>query len=252
MSTIRILHVDDDADIREVVALSLALDPALAVQSCPSGAEALTAAAEWKPDLILCDVAMPGMDGPTMLMELRRSPRTAGIPIVFMTARAQRRELDRFKALGATGVIVKPFDPMTLVDEVRAKLRAAKLVALRSSFVDRIRADAAALARYRTALQDGKSGSSALGEIKTLAHALSGAAGLFDLQAVSCAAFTLESAVLDTLDGSATPGKVFQQLDALIDCIGGELSRPGGGQPKVRADEHPAGNTACEPVVTGV
>jgi CheY-like chemotaxis protein len=119
MSSVRVLHIDDDSDIREVVAMSLELDPGFAVRSCGSGAEGLADAAEYPPDVILLDVMMPIMDGPTTLAQLRRNPRTAGIPVVFMTARAQKRDLDHFKSLGAVDVIAKPFDPMTLAASVR-------------------------------------------------------------------------------------------------------------------------------------
>jgi two-component system OmpR family response regulator len=125
MTGFRILHVDDEPDIRELVGLSLSLDPALTVRSCASGAEAVTAAAEWKPDLILCDVVMPLMDGPATLARLRECPQTAGFPLVFMTARVQERDLAYFKSIGASGVIVKPFDPMRLAESVRRELVSA-------------------------------------------------------------------------------------------------------------------------------
>jgi CheY-like chemotaxis protein len=125
MTSLRILHVDDEPDIREVVELSLGLDPAFSVRSCASGSDALAAAADWSPDLILCDVMMPVMDGPATLKHLQEDPRTAGIPVVFMTARAQTRELDHFKSLGAAGVIVKPFDPMTLAASLRNQMQPA-------------------------------------------------------------------------------------------------------------------------------
>lgn len=123
MNVCRILHVEDEPDIREVVKLSLALDAGLTVVSCTSGPEALAAAADWCPDIILMDVVMPGMDGPEMLVHLRENSRTASIPVVFMTARAQTNEVEHFLALGAAGVIAKPFDPMTLAASVRACLR---------------------------------------------------------------------------------------------------------------------------------
>jgi CheY-like chemotaxis protein len=122
MSSIRILHVDDEPDIREVVDLSLALNPDFEVHACASGEEAISAAAEWSPIIILLDVMMPGMDGPTTLAQLRKNPRTAGIPVLFMTARAQTREVEHFCSLGAQGVISKPFDPMTLAGVVRDHL----------------------------------------------------------------------------------------------------------------------------------
>jgi len=124
MSTIRILHVDDEPDIREIVDLSLGLNPDFQVRSCASGDEALTAAVEWSPSLILLDVMMPRMDGPTTLSHLRKNPRTSGVPVLFMTARAQPREVEQFIALGAQGVISKPFDPMTLAFTVRNHLEA--------------------------------------------------------------------------------------------------------------------------------
>ncbi len=124
MSALRILHVDDEPDIREVVDLSLNLNPDFEVRACASGAEAIAAAAEWSPLLILLDVMMPEMDGPTTLARLRKNPQTAEIPVVFMTARAQSREIEHFMALGARGVISKPFDPMTLASQVQSHLQA--------------------------------------------------------------------------------------------------------------------------------
>jgi CheY-like chemotaxis protein len=124
MSTVRILHVDDEPDIREIVDLSLGLNPDFQVRSCASGDEALAAAAEWSPSLILLDVMMPRMDGPTTLTHLRKNPRTSTVPVLFMTARAQPREVEQFIALGAQGVISKPFDPMTLAFTVRNHLEA--------------------------------------------------------------------------------------------------------------------------------
>ena len=74
MNTLRILHVDDEPDIREVVEASLMLDPDFFVRSCGSGEEAVAMAPHWRPDLILCDVMMPVMDGPATLARLRESP----------------------------------------------------------------------------------------------------------------------------------------------------------------------------------
>ncbi|MEJ2377928.1 MAG: response regulator [Pseudolabrys sp.] len=122
MSGYRVLHVEDEPDIREVVKIALDLDPDMNVESCESGPDALVQAADWLPDLILMDAVMPGMDGLEMLERLRQNARTAGIPVVFMTARAQDSEVARFVSLGAAGVIAKPFDPLTLAQSVRACL----------------------------------------------------------------------------------------------------------------------------------
>jgi CheY-like chemotaxis protein len=123
MTSFRILHVDDDPDIRRVVALSLGIDPEFNVRSSASGEEAVVAAAQWSPHLILCDVQMPVMDGPATLARLRENPQTGEIPVVFMTARAQERELVRLKALGASGVIAKPFNGKSLRESVRQHLQ---------------------------------------------------------------------------------------------------------------------------------
>jgi CheY-like chemotaxis protein len=118
----RILYVDDEADIREVAQMSLELDPDLEVRTCASGADAIDHAAAWRPELILLDVMMPGMDGPTVFARLREQPETATIPVVFITARTQASEVAAFRELGARGVLAKPFDPMTLAAQVRALL----------------------------------------------------------------------------------------------------------------------------------
>jgi CheY-like chemotaxis protein len=89
MTAIRVLHVDDEPDICEVIELSLGLDPEFEARACASGSEALVIAAEWLPSLILLDVVMPLMDGPMTLANLRKEPRTAQIPVLFMTARMQ-------------------------------------------------------------------------------------------------------------------------------------------------------------------
>jgi CheY-like chemotaxis protein len=145
MNLSRILHVDDEPDIRELVDISLGFDTELSVRSCSSGSEAISVAAEWSPDVILMDVMMPVMDGPATLGELRKRNETARIPVVFMTARAQARELAHFLSLGAAGIISKPFDPMTLAASVKQYLNGVEPVAgsTRRSPVDR-RAEALA------------------------------------------------------------------------------------------------------------
>lgn len=128
MTATRILHVDDEPDIREIVDMSLGLNPDFDVRGCATGAEAIAAANTWSPSLILLDVMMPGMDGPATLSHLRQDPRTSAIPVLFMTARAQSREVEEIIALGAQGVIAKPFDPMTLAAVVGNHLQALNRV----------------------------------------------------------------------------------------------------------------------------
>jgi CheY-like chemotaxis protein len=119
MSLRRILHIDDEPDIREVVAILLGMDSEFEVRDCASGEDGLAAAAEYRPDMILLDVMMPVMDGPATLRHLQENPRTAEIPVVFITACAQTRELEHLKSLGAAGIIAKPFDAMTFAASVR-------------------------------------------------------------------------------------------------------------------------------------
>jgi CheY-like chemotaxis protein len=125
----RILFCDDDADIREIIEISLGLGGEFELQSCDSGSALLAVAAAWRPDLVLLDVMMPELDGPTVLARLLADPRTQSIPVVFMTARTQAYECERFIALGAAGVIAKPFDPMTLAEHVAGFLTATPAVA---------------------------------------------------------------------------------------------------------------------------
>jgi CheY-like chemotaxis protein len=111
--------IDDEADIRLIGSLSLTEVGGWRVLEAPSGAEGVVLAASEPPDVVLLDVMMPGLDGPRTLELLRADPRTRSVPVIFMTARAQKHETEAFLALGAAGVIHKPFDPMTLPDEIR-------------------------------------------------------------------------------------------------------------------------------------
>jgi two-component system OmpR family response regulator len=115
-----ILYVEDDTDIRSVASFALEEIGNFTIAACESGDEALRRAESFRPQLLLLDVMMPGMDGPMTLQRLRALPATATTPVVFMTAKIQSREIPRYRALGAIDVISKPFDPMTLSDTVRA------------------------------------------------------------------------------------------------------------------------------------
>lgn len=115
----RILHVDDDTDIQKVTKLALEEIGGFVVEICSSGREAIDKAPIFAPDLILLDVMMPGMDGPETLRRLRKLPEMAETPVIFMTAKAQAREIERYKAMGAVDIVTKPFDPMTLSQQIR-------------------------------------------------------------------------------------------------------------------------------------
>ena len=227
MSELRVLHVDDEPDIRDVVEISLGLDPDLSTQGCASGQEALVAAADWAPDIILLDVMMPVMDGAATFARLRENSRTAGIPVVFMTARAQSCELELFRSLGAAGVIPKPFDPMTLAASVRAHIEppVSRLGAMRHEFLRRVDGDLIALAGHWSALEDRTDVSTSLAEIRNIAHKLAGAGGIFGFDEISEAAATLEEAVILGCNGTGTVSEIGSALDRLVACaetIGGQ------------------------------
>jgi CheY-like chemotaxis protein len=115
----RILYVEDDHDVRKLASFALKAVGGFMVEACASGEEALEKAAGFGPQLLLLDVMMPGMDGPTTLQRLRDLPETAAVPAVFMTAKVQPHEVQRYRDLGSLDVISKPFDPMTLSTQVR-------------------------------------------------------------------------------------------------------------------------------------
>jgi two-component system OmpR family response regulator len=114
--------IEDDADIRRVASLSLRRLGGMEVVEAAGGVDGLWQVAEARPDAILLDVMMPGMDGPATLAALQAHPRTAAIPVIFLTAKAMPSEIARLRSLGAVGVLTKPFDPLTLAAQVRSEL----------------------------------------------------------------------------------------------------------------------------------
>lgn len=124
MRMVKVLYVEDEPDIRTVAEFAME-DQGFELVSCASGAEAIAQSANFQPDLIILDVMMPGLDGPGTLARLREFPNTAHAPVIFMTAKVQPAEVAGFKALGAIGVINKPFDAMSLGDEIHHLLRVA-------------------------------------------------------------------------------------------------------------------------------
>jgi CheY-like chemotaxis protein len=114
----RVLLIDDEDDIREVARLSLELVADWTLFDAGSGEEGIVKAEAERPDAILLDVMMPGMDGPTTLERLQEHPATRNIPVIFLTAKVQPAGQRRFQSLGVRGVIAKPFDPMTLAAKV--------------------------------------------------------------------------------------------------------------------------------------
>ena len=118
-----VLIVDDDADIREIVQFALEMQPGWSVVGEAEGENAVVRAADARPDVILLDVNLAGMDGPATLAALRADPRTASIPVLFLTANTRDADVERLRALGADGVLAKPFDPLSLGSQVAREMR---------------------------------------------------------------------------------------------------------------------------------
>lgn len=118
----RILIIDDEDDIREVAALSLETVAGWSVFTANSGSDGIRKALAERPDAILMDVMMPAMDGPTTFREMQRTPELSQIPVLLLTAKVQGVDQRRFAGLGVSGVLFKPFDPLTLADQMAAVL----------------------------------------------------------------------------------------------------------------------------------
>ncbi|MEO8378088.1 MAG: response regulator [Acidobacteriota bacterium] len=119
----RALVIDDEEDVRYVAQMSLGRVGGMTVLVAASGEEGLATARRERPDFILLDLMMPGMDGPATLRALRQWPETERIPVVFLTAKTLAFGVDSLKELGAKAVIFKPFDPMTLAADIRTVLQ---------------------------------------------------------------------------------------------------------------------------------
>jgi two-component system OmpR family response regulator len=120
----KVLIIDDEEDVRYIVQMSLGRVGAMTVVEATSGEQGIALAKSEQPSFILLDMMMPGMDGAAVFRALRAAPETAAIPVVFLTAKAMVSEIQRLKDLGAKGVVVKPFDPLTLAGQIKAILDA--------------------------------------------------------------------------------------------------------------------------------
>lgn len=126
MTPKHILLVDDEEDIREVAALSLEAIGGWRVSSASDGRTGVAMARAEAPDAILLDVMMPGLDGPATFEHLQDDPLTRDIPVILLTAKVQSTDHRRFDELGVAGTLTKPFDPMTLSDQIAAILDRTK------------------------------------------------------------------------------------------------------------------------------
>jgi CheY-like chemotaxis protein len=114
----RILIIDDEDDIREVAALSLEAIAGWQILTASSGIAGIEIAAAEQPDAILMDVMMPGVDGPTTFASMQQNPVVAHIPVLLLTAKVQGVDQRRFAGLGLAGILFKPFDPLTLAQQI--------------------------------------------------------------------------------------------------------------------------------------
>lgn len=117
---VRILYVEDEPDIQAVARIALESVGGFELEVCSSGPEALLKVAGFNPDLLLLDVMMPEMDGVSTLREIRKLPTYAQTPAMFMTAKVQPQEVEQLLKQGAIDVIPKPFDPMTLAENIKS------------------------------------------------------------------------------------------------------------------------------------
>ena len=125
-SPLKVLYVEDEPDIRMVGKRSMASIGKFEVKECASGDEAIKAVGEFTPDVIVLDVMMPFMNGPEVMKELRKLPVTMNTPVIFMTAKVQTSEINEYMAMGAIGVIAKPFEPMTLAKQISDMVKQTK------------------------------------------------------------------------------------------------------------------------------
>jgi two-component system, OmpR family, response regulator len=214
-----ILYVDDDPDICSIVRATLHLIPGLRVRTADSGERAIDLAYELRPDLVLMDVMMPGLDGPSTFKRMRESALLANTPVIFMTAKALPKEIAEFLQLGVIGVIVKPFDPLKLYDdlcalwtredpsikrsavaEAQARVE-AEVTSLTGSFLRRARADALNLAKLVGLAHAGDR--SVFEEIVHISHSIHGAAAMFGFSDVSALGGTIARTAEGLKAGSA-------------------------------------------------
>jgi two-component system OmpR family response regulator len=116
----KICYVEDDEDIQRIVRMSLERVGKMTVEIVTDPLQAIGVITAFKPDLVMLDWMMPGMDGPTLFRKMKEDPQVSGLPVVFITAKAQSRDMAELMALGAAGTISKPFSPKDLPNELRA------------------------------------------------------------------------------------------------------------------------------------
>jgi two-component system OmpR family response regulator len=231
-----VLYVDDDPDICEVVTAALSLIAGLNVRTAGSGEQAIDLAYELRPDLVLMDVMMPGLDGPSTLKLMRERAPLADIPVIFLTAKVLPAEVAHLLQLGALGVIGKPFNPLKLYDDLSVLWKGAhatrgsdcalagqsqvreQVGSLTDSFLRRARDDVVRLLAIIE--RAGHEDRSVLKEAERIAHSIHGAGAMFGFPEVSVAGGTIEQLAEDAVAGTAAPSSPCEPtvLRRLLDC----------------------------------
>jgi two-component system OmpR family response regulator len=116
----RVCYVEDDEDIQRLVRMSLECVGKMKVEVVGDPNEAIRVITRFKPDLVMLDWMMPGMDGPELFRKLKQEPEVAALPVVFITAKTMASEVEELLALGAAATISKPFAPTALPEQLRA------------------------------------------------------------------------------------------------------------------------------------
>jgi CheY-like chemotaxis protein len=242
-----VLYVDDDPDICVVVHAALCLISGLEVHIAGSGLQAIAMVQELRPGIVLMDVMMPGLDGPSTLLRMHAIPSLAHIPVIFLTAKVLPSEIIRYREAGAIGVIGKPFDPLTLGDELfrlwnladpavgnhgapttapletqgreREEVQ-AQISGLADRFIERTRADVLRLTDAIARARGGKR--KTLGEVQRVAHSIHGAGTMMGFPAISAWGAAIERLSSKMLVGSAgiEAARELVALQNLVDCVG--------------------------------
>ena len=221
MTIQKVLIVDDDDDIRLVVELALRKFGGCEVVQASSGEEALEQARKEQPDVVLLDVMMPGIDGPTTLAQLRDNAVSLECPVIFLTARAQQSDVARLRELGAAGVIVKPFDVMTLADDMRrivagadasAEDPADELDELRDVYAHALPGKLACLDASLADARRDPPERARLEAARHLAHRLQGTSGTYGFKALSSELVRIERQLETLQSGAADPGDAWEAI----------------------------------------
>lgn len=229
----RVMLVEDESDIRSIAKAALERFGGLTVQPCGSCEEALAHAEAFKPDVLLLDVMMPGVDGPETLARLRQIPSLARTPVVFLTAKVQPKEVERLLALGAIGVIAKPFEVVNLHKRLAELLAAAQppapveqgvldeLEALRREYADALPERCAALEQ---AWQARAGNQDSLATLRFAAHGLTGSGATLGFPEVSEVAAKIEQLLEqpELLSGNGEGARAMAGLLARLREIGAQ------------------------------